>query len=139
MDTGPRWLADERVAAIVRDGLHALEEEKHYNLWGFTIMSNHVHALFQHPASERDESAIVTLDKTMQLLKGRSAYACNKALGRRGSFWQDESYDHVARDGEFERIVKYILNNPVKAGLVEHWSEWPNSYVHPMVREMLHL
>ena len=137
---GPRWLSDPRLAEVVRAGLHALVEERHYDLWCFTILSNHVHALFQHPAAERPpELALPALRETMQLLKGRSAYACNKLLNRRGAFWQDESYDHYVRDGEFQRIVLYILNNPVKAGLVRHWSEWPWSYVHPAVREMLGL
>jgi len=30
---------------------------------------------------------------------------------------------------EYERIVAYILNNPVKAGLVENWEDWKFSFV----------
>ncbi len=32
---------------------------------------------------------------------------------------------------EFGRIVRYVLNNPVKAGLVEDWSKWPWTYCRP--------
>jgi len=29
------------------------------------------------------------------------------------------------RDGEeLQRILRYVVNNPVKAGLVEHWRDW---------------
>lgn len=43
---------------------------------------------------------------------------CNLRLGRSGSFWQHESYDHWIRDAdELERIILYIEANPVKAGL----------------------
>jgi putative transposase len=133
---GPHWLREERVAKIVRDGFHQIAEEGHFDLWCYTIMSNHVHVLFQHPSAGADNESI-TLSKTMQLVKGRSAFSCNQVLSRRGAFWQDESFDHVVREGEFERIVLYILNNPVKAGLVKHWSEWPWSYVHPEVRKLL--
>jgi putative transposase len=53
-------------------------------------------------------------------LKGVTAREANRFLGRTGeSFWQRESYDHWVRDsGELERIVAYIEDNPVKAGLV---------------------
>ncbi len=37
--------------------------------------------------------------------------------------------DHVVRDPEeYQRIVAYVLNNPVKAGLVQEWKDWPWSY-----------
>ncbi len=66
--------------------------------------------------------------------------ACSKAKAPRcatvtwGSanraFWQHESYDHVVRnEREYERILAYIVNNPVKAGLVSDWQEWPYTFV----------
>jgi putative DNA methylase len=46
-------------------------------------------------------------------------------LHRSGPFWQAESYDHWVRDeDELERIVAYIANNPVKAGLVTKPHQW---------------
>ena len=55
-----------------------------------------------------------------QGLKGYTAREANRLLGRTGQpFWQGESYDHWVRDEtEFIRIIAYIENNPVKAGLV---------------------
>ena len=51
-------------------------------------------------------------------LKGFTAHEANRMLGRSGAFWQNESYDHLVRDGrEFERIRAYMENNPVKAAL----------------------
>jgi len=42
----------------------------------------------------------------------------NLLLGRTGAFWQHESYDHwVRNEREFNRIVAYIEENPVSAGL----------------------
>ncbi|NCF65975.1 MAG: hypothetical protein GWP61_08370 [Chloroflexi bacterium] len=36
---------------------------------------------------------------------------------------------NFARDqDELRRIVKYVLNNPVAAGLVDEWQDWPWSY-----------
>ncbi len=63
------------------------------------------------------------------MLKGSTARECNKLLKRTGAFWQHESYDHVVRnEDELRRIVEYVLNNPVKAGLVEVEEDWMWSY-----------
>jgi REP-associated tyrosine transposase len=41
------------------------------------------------------------------------------------TFWQDESYDHWARDEEeLLRIIHYIENNPVKVGLCQRPQDW---------------
>jgi hypothetical protein len=53
-------------------------------------------------------------------LKSYTANKANEQLGRQGSFWQDESYDHWVRDiDELERIVNYIRANAVRAGLCD--------------------
>jgi len=66
----------------------------------------------------------------LRLLKGRTARYCNQVLERRGAVWHHESYDHVVRDiQELERIVRYILENPTKAGLVDDWRRWKFTFV----------
>jgi hypothetical protein len=43
-------------------------------------------------------------------------------LERTGEFWLREYYDHLIRNiDEFERAVRYVGENPVKAGL----KDWP--------------
>ena len=51
----------------------------------------------------------------------------NLLWGRAGEpFWQHESYDHwVENAKEFCRIVAYIEENPVKAGLSATPEDWP--------------
>ena len=62
----------------------------------------------------------------MQIIKGFSARKANKILGKRGPFWAPESFDHWCRTPEKEeRVMRYIRNNPVKAGLVEKPELWP--------------
>jgi REP element-mobilizing transposase RayT len=68
----------------------------------------------------------------MQSIKGISAKRCNLLLGRKGNFWQDESYDRWVRDDkELFYFIRYILLNPVSAGLVNTWDEWENSFCDP--------
>ncbi len=88
-------------------------------------MPNHVHLLVT--VLEQD----MLFTRVLKSLKGFLARQANVLLNRTGQpFWQAESYDHVVRNAdEFNRIVSYILYNPVKAGLAREWDDYPYSYV----------
>jgi len=44
----------------------------------------------------------------------------NRALGQRGRFWHEESFDHLVRSPEeLERLRRYITANPQQADLRE--------------------
>ena len=61
------------------------------------------------------------LSKLLQGVKGASAREANALLGTAGTFWLDESYDHIVRSGRhYQRFVRYIADNPVQAGLTEY-------------------
>jgi putative transposase len=97
---------------------HGEEVRQFYRLLAFVVMPNHVHLLLK---------ANVPLQKITQSLKGFTAFQAHKVLGRRGeAFWQDESFDHWVRNPvELNKILHYIENNPVTAGLVPHPQDWP--------------
>jgi len=116
---GSRWLSDPRVARRVAEAIHAGESQKEfYELQAWSVMPNHVHLLILPRAA---------LPKITQWIKGRTAREANLLLGRTGEpFWQDESYDHWVRNQkEFHRIVAYIEENPVSAGLAATPEDWP--------------
>jgi REP element-mobilizing transposase RayT len=136
---GPRWLEQEEISRIISEKIHLLAEE-HYQLLTYCIMPNHVHLLIKPLDKEylehHGKTAKYPVTDTLRLLKGSTARYCNQVLGRDGAFWQHESYDHYVRDEEeLERIVRYILNNPVKAGLVDDWNKWPFTYINPELGE----
>lgn len=61
----------------------------------------------------------------MHSIKRHTARQCNRLLNREGRFWQEESYDHCVRnEDELERIIYYVENNPVKAGLAASAALW---------------
>ena len=64
-------------------------------------------------------------------MKRHTARKSNELLDMTGNaFWGEESYDHVVRDDEeFVRIIDYIVQNPVKAGLVGKWEDWKFTYL----------
>jgi REP element-mobilizing transposase RayT len=130
-ETGPTWLKEEKIARIVQEALH-FYNNKDYDLYAYCIMPNHVHMVFKHLAKNgntdksKNSYPVTTI---LQSIKSYSALECNKILDRTGAFWQSESYDRVIRDQyELENKIRYTLNNPVKARLVQKWEEWPYSY-----------
>ena len=143
---GPVWLKDDRIAKEVAASLH-YRDGKVYRLEAYCIMANHVHVVFTPlpiqsegveqtaclPANDNDAQpnrlCYNSLSFIMQSLKGYTARKANQLLGRSGRFWQHESHDHCVRNpNELKRIINYVLNNPVKAGLAEDWEKWQWSY-----------
>jgi REP element-mobilizing transposase RayT len=125
---GPVWLRDPRIAEVVKGSLHNLDGRK-YHLIAFCIMPNHVHLVLTPLPIQGAGQSYHFLPGILQSLKGYTARRANQILGRTGPFWQDESYDHVVRDEEeLRRVVRYVIYNPVKAGLVEFFEDWRWSY-----------
>jgi putative DNA methylase len=128
-------LSDARIAQLVEAAL--LEHYRAlYILWAYVVMPNHAHALLTPKLVEGSDDEYVELETITKLIKGRTAREANQLLSRTGqSFWQDESYDHWVRDDmEFGRVINYIENNPVKAGLVKRPEEWRWSSASERVR-----
>ena len=123
---GEKYLSNPNVADIVTESL-LYRDGKVYDLESFSIMPTHGHVVFA-PLKEA-EDRYHSLSKIMHSFKLHTALEANKILGRTGAFWQHESYDHYVRDeGELERIIKYVVYNPVKAGLVDDWKKWKWTY-----------
>ena len=123
---GPMWLRDTRIAALVAESLH-YRDARVYDLDAYCIMPNHVHMVYT--PLQKSNGHYYALSEIMHSLKLYTGRQANQLLGRNGDFWQHESYDHVVRDeAENQRIIDYVLRNPVKARLVREWKEWPWSY-----------
>lgn len=107
---GSCLLADEAVRQLVVDAVMFFEGARQ-TMHALVVMPNHVHLLVT-PKPEW------SLDKLTQSWKGFTAREINAHLGRAGPLWQQESFDRIVRNAaHFERIVKYIANNPAKARL----------------------
>lgn len=127
---GPTWLREPAIANKMQDALLNIYAHL-YKLWAYVVMPNHVHVLVKPrpaiPSVNAPADEMVSLSDITKRLKGYAAREANKLLCLTGqSFWQTESFDHWPRDeDEFYRIVAYIENNPVKAGLVLIAEDWP--------------
>jgi REP element-mobilizing transposase RayT len=97
---------------IMRDALHHFNG-KRYDLGSFAIAGNHVHVLVV-------PSTGFELSEILHSWKSFTANAINRALGRKGVLWQDESYDHLVRSAaSLERIMAYIHAHEDQGAYVE--------------------
>jgi REP element-mobilizing transposase RayT len=120
-EDGPACLAAPGVGRLVFQNLKWLEGDRGWWILAAVIMPTHVHLLIRN-----------TLGRTGDLLadlaqfKGFSGRMANAILRRTGPFWAREDFDHWCRNADkVEDAVRYIRNNPVKAGLVKRWQDWP--------------
>lgn len=130
-DCSPTYLSLDVIARIVADSWHYWDS-KRIDLIAYTIMPNHVHAVFTLLGEETESGKINSLRQLMHSVKSYSAHKANELLLIDGHFWEEETYDRLVRNStELYRTVRYVLNNPVKAGLCKDWQEWKWHYVKP--------
>jgi REP element-mobilizing transposase RayT len=107
---GACHLRRPEIANIVVVALNHFDDER-YRLFAWCVMPNHVHVVLRVLPGNK-------LADVVHSWKSFTAKQANELLGRRGSFWQREYYDHLIRDEqELERAMRYVSENPAKAGL----------------------
>jgi REP element-mobilizing transposase RayT len=112
---------DAPARKIVLDHISA-GDGKFYDLSGAVIMPDHGHALLR-PLGKYE------LSQVTKGIKGVSARLLNQHWGRSGTVWQNESFDRIIRDqAEFAEKLQYMLDNPVKRGLVDDGWNWDGWY-----------
>jgi len=71
--------------------------------------------------------------KVAKAIKGTSTHAIDRKLHSHEAVWQEESFDHVLRSSEsLDAKIDYVLQNPVRKGLVRIAREYPWSWRKPM-------
>jgi putative transposase len=92
------------------------------DLLTFTLMTNHVHHLM---VPQKKDS----LQWTLQMTHKRYAEYINAREGWTGHLWQSRFYSSPVDNDYFWVTVRYILQNPVKAGMVRHARDyrWSNA------------
>ncbi len=85
----------------------------------YVIMPDHVHFFACEASEPRPLSAFVGKWKEW------TAKYCARRLGAPPPIWQPEFFDHVLRSSEsYGQKWEYVVNNPVRAGLVTTPDEW---------------
>lgn len=91
-------------------------QDAHMLAW--VLMPDHVHWMIR--VGEVD-----VLTTVVNRLKSASARVANRALCRRGPLWAPAYHDHGLRaDEDLRRSARYVIANPVRAGLVEQVGDY---------------
>jgi REP element-mobilizing transposase RayT len=94
------------------------ESKKKGQLFAFCILDNHVHLLVK----ESD----LGISNLMQRVSGAYAHYYNRRYGRSGPVFESRYTSKAVEDPKyFTEVVKYIHNNPVKAGIVHNFCKYP--------------
>ncbi|HET6629889.1 MAG TPA: transposase [Woeseiaceae bacterium] len=85
----------------------------------FVLMPDHLHWLMQLKTGE-------SISRIVNDVKGHSARRLNQILAQRGRIWQKGFHDHAMRtDEDVVATARYIIANPVRAGLVARVGDYP--------------
>ena len=84
----------------------------------YCLMPDHIHLLLAAQTETADVPAF------MKQAKQLSGFAYRQATGE--SLWQTGYHDRILRDDEATlAVARYVLENPVRAGLTQVLGEWP--------------
>ena len=109
-----------QVTRIVFNALAETTEKYQLLVHHVVLMSNHYHIL----ATATEEN----LHRAMQYLNSRIAVRYNRTVGRTGHLWGDRYKSCIIDTDEYYlACVRYIYRNPVRAGMVEDASQFPDS------------
>ena len=114
-------LNQEGAAKIVLESLLWLEEQGKIILDAAVVMPDHLHIVMGLRKG--------SLSEVMRSFKGYTAYKINKLENKKGPFWQPQYHDHALRqDEDLNQVILYTLHNPVRAGLVKDFQDYPFWY-----------
>jgi len=130
-----------------------------YHLFAWTILPNHAHLLFQLNSAGPEQYPLEDLEylqcpalrdivsgiqtatdlplrkeaKKLSRHLDRSVFQKQNPMGtvpQDEKIWHEQSFDFQIKDAaEFEKVVRFILQNPVNAELVDDWKDWPFSFL----------
>jgi len=97
-----------------------MSEQHNVATLAFVVMPDHLHWMLQLTT----ESSI---DGVVRRMKSISSHRINIFLNRSGSIWQAGFHDHaLRRDEDLRQVAEYVIQNPLRAGLVKHIGEYPH-------------
>jgi REP element-mobilizing transposase RayT len=110
--------ADWHIGRLLAAELHKTAQCGYAETLAWVIIPDHLHWLMM-PNTE-------SLDAVVRRVKSRSARSICRASGTRGALWQKGYHDRAVRRNEDVRaMARYIIANPLRAGLAESVGDYP--------------
>ncbi len=96
------------------------KEKYRFKVFGYCIMNSHIHLFIQTP-----EEPGITISKIMHGICWRYAYTYNRRHKRKGHFFMERFRSPVVQEDVYGmELLRYISQNPVRAGLVKKEGDW---------------
>ena len=129
-----RWIIPPAARDIVMETCFRGNGNR-YELYSLVVMPDHVHIAF---SPLRDQLGwTYTIPDIMQEIKSVSSHRINRELLHFGKVWQEESFDRAMRSAEdVDLKIEYMINNPVRAGLVADPREYRWTWVEGLSRPL---
>jgi putative transposase len=103
---------------LVVDQFRIAQDQGWANSLAWVVMPDHFHWLIELRQG--------SLGELMQKTKSLSTRAVNMSSGRKGSLWQPGYHDRaLRREEDLLKLARYIVANPLRAGLVERLGDYP--------------
>jgi REP element-mobilizing transposase RayT len=124
------YFSDPNISRAIVDELEYRRASKEIKLFCYCIMPDHLHMLIsleENYTKKKGAFGERTLQNWVSAFKRHTARISAQISNIR-RLWQSNFYDHVLRREEsLVEICSYILNNPVRRGIVLSWEEYPYS------------
>jgi putative transposase len=116
-----RLFGNIEVVTSIVEQFERTARDEHFTVLAYCVMPDHVHLVVEGSAPGSD------LRRFVKMAKQRSAYRLWKDHRLQG-VWQEGFHDWVIRsDQAIADVIRYVLDNPVRAGLAERWDSYPFS------------
>jgi putative transposase len=119
----PLLRGDEPAQLLTRT-IYQLRVEQKFLLHEFVVMHDHTHMILT-------PDDVVTIEKVMQLIKGRFSFEMGKKYPKRELWQRSFTLHRIEDERDFVKHRDYIHQNPVKAGFVTVASEFAYSSANP--------
>jgi putative transposase len=114
------WFKERVIVEQVLLQLFARAATESFSIPAYCVMPDHLHLLAEGTTVES------RLERFVSSFKQKTGFAFLKQC--RARLWQDGYYDRIVRDDEETlAVVRYILDNPVRKGLVSKFNDYPFS------------
>lgn len=126
------YFSDPKISNEIVNELEYRRITREIRLFCYCIMPDHIHLLIsleENYIKKRGAFGERTLQNWVSAFKRYTSRVLGKMYDVK-PLWQQNFYDHVIRrDESLIEICQYILNNPVRKGMVSIWEEYPYSKV----------
>lgn len=124
---------DSEDSEVFLETIRVYKPQFHCEVFAYCLMSNHVHLLIKIDGED--------IQYFMRRLGAKYVYWYNWKYNRVGGLFQDRyKSEPVEDDGYFLTVLRYIHQNPVKAGICTQVEEYQDSsyhdYIHPKPNQL---